>query len=73
MYLEFFNLIEKPFNYLIPDPRYFFYSPQSQSIKQQCDYIVSEKSGHLFISGPIGAGECFQLPFQLYHETMLIK
>ena len=57
MYLEFFNLIEKPFNYLIPDPRYFFYSPQSQSIKNQCDYIVSEKGGHLFISGPIGAGK----------------
>lgn len=57
MYLEFFNLIEKPFNYLIPDPRYFFYSPQSQSIKHQCDYIVGEKNGHLFISGPIGAGK----------------
>jgi type II secretory pathway predicted ATPase ExeA len=57
MYLDFFNLIDKPFTYLIPDPRYFFYSPQSQSIKHQSDYIVTEKSGHLFISGPIGAGK----------------
>jgi len=57
MYLKHFSLIEKPFNYLIPDPRYFYYAPQSLSIKNQCDYIVNEKSGHLFISGPIGVGK----------------
>jgi general secretion pathway protein A len=57
MYLDFFNLIEKLFNYLIPDPRSFFYSPQSQSMKHQFDYIATEKSGHLFISRPIGAGK----------------
>lgn len=57
MYNDFFNLLDKPFNYIIPNPRYFYYTAQSQSIKNQCDYIVSEKSGHLFISGPIGAGK----------------
>ncbi len=57
MYLDYFNLDEKPFEYLIPDPRYFYYSPQSRNIKNQCDYIVGEKNGHLFISGPIGVGK----------------
>ena len=57
MYLKYFDLLEKPFQYLIPDPRYFYYSPQSKNIKSQCDYIVSEKSGHWFISGPIGVGK----------------
>jgi general secretion pathway protein A len=57
MYQDFFYLIDKPFNYIIPDPRFFFYTPQGQGIKNQCDYIVNEKSGHLFISGPIGAGK----------------
>jgi len=57
MYLNYFNLDEKPFEYLIPDPRYFYYSPQSRNIKNQCDYIVNEKNGHLFISGPIGVGK----------------
>jgi general secretion pathway protein A len=57
MYNDFFELIDKPYDYIIPNPRFFYYTPQSQGIKTQCDYIVGEKSGHLFISGPIGAGK----------------
>jgi type II secretory pathway predicted ATPase ExeA len=57
MYLKHFNLVEKPFEYLIPNPRYFWYTPQGEGIKQQCDYIIREKNGHLYISGPIGAGK----------------
>ena len=57
MYLNHFHLVEKPFEYLIPNPRYFWYSPQSEGIKAQCEYIIGEKSGHLYISGPIGAGK----------------
>ncbi len=57
MYLNHFKLLEKPFEYLIPNPRYFWYTPQGKGIKDQCDYIIREKSGHLYISGPIGAGK----------------
>src|SRR5918992_1202650 len=57
MYLNHFNLLEKPFEYLIPNPRYFWYTPQGKGIKDQCDYILREKSGHLYISGIIGAGK----------------
>jgi len=57
MYLNHFKLLEKPFDYLIPNPRYFWYTPQGEGIKAQCDYIIREKSGHLYISGPIGAGK----------------
>jgi type II secretory pathway predicted ATPase ExeA len=57
MYLNHFRLLEKPFEYLIPNPRYFWYTPQGEGIKAQCDYIIREKSGHLYISGPIGAGK----------------
>jgi general secretion pathway protein A len=57
MYLNYFKLLEKPFEYLIPNPRYFWYTPQGEGIKAQCDYIIREKSGHLYISGPIGAGK----------------
>jgi general secretion pathway protein A len=57
MYLKHFHLVEKPFEYLIPNPRYFWYTPQGEGIKAQCDYIIREKSGHLYISGPIGAGK----------------
>lgn len=57
MYQDYFELLDKPYAYIIPDPRFFYYTPQSKGIKTQCDYIVSEKGGHLFISGPIGAGK----------------
>jgi type II secretory pathway predicted ATPase ExeA len=57
MYNDYFDLLDKPYDYIIPNPRFFYYTPQSQGIKTQCDYIVGEKSGHLFISGPIGAGK----------------
>jgi general secretion pathway protein A len=57
MYLNHFKLVEKPFEYLIPNPRYFWYTSQGEGIKAQCDYIIREKSGHLYISGPVGAGK----------------
>ena len=57
MYLSHFHLVEKPFEYLIPNPRYFWYTPQGEGIKAQCEYIIGEKSGHVYISGPIGAGK----------------
>lgn len=48
MYLNYFKLVEKPFEYLIPNPRYFWYTSQGEGIKAQCDYIIREKSGHLY-------------------------
>lgn len=57
MYLEFFHLNEKPFSYLTPNPRFFYYAPQYLNVKRKADYIVSERSGHLYIYGPIGSGK----------------
>lgn len=57
MYLEFFKLNEKPFSYLTPNPRFFYYAPQYLSVKHKADYVVSERNGHLYIHGPIGSGK----------------
>lgn len=57
MYLPFFHLNEKPFSYLTPNPRFFYYAPQYLSVKRKADYVVSERSGHLYIYGPIGSGK----------------
>ena len=57
MYLDFFQLNEKPFSYLTPNPRFFYYAPQYLSVKRKADYVVSERSGHLYIYGPIGSGK----------------
>ena len=57
MYLDYFQLNEKPFSYLTPNPRFFYYAPQYLSVKRKADYVVSERSGHLYIYGPIGSGK----------------
>ena len=57
MYLPFFNLNEKPFTYLTPNPRFLYYAPQYLSIKRKTEYVVSERSGHLYLYGPIGSGK----------------
>lgn len=57
MYLKFFNLNSKPFTYITPNPRFFYYAPQYLNVKRKADYIVSERSGHLYIYGPIGSGK----------------
>jgi general secretion pathway protein A len=57
MYLQFFHLNEKPFTYLTPNPRFFYYAPQYLSVKRKADYVVTEHSGHLYIYGPIGSGK----------------
>jgi general secretion pathway protein A len=57
MYLKFFHLNEKPFNYLTPNPRFFYYAPQYLSVKRKTEYVISERSGHLYIYGPIGSGK----------------
>lgn len=56
-YENYFGLIEKPFEYLIPDPRFYYFSPQALALKKQCSYILSEKNGHIFISGEYGSGK----------------
>ena len=55
---SYFQLSEKPFfAYLTPNPRFFYYAPQYLSVKRKADYVVSERSGHLYIHGPIGSGK----------------
>jgi hypothetical protein len=44
MYLPFFDLNEKPFTYLTPNPRFLYYAPQYLSIKRKTEYVVSERS-----------------------------
>ncbi len=57
MYLDPFQLNDKPFSYLTPNPPFFYYAPQYLSIKRKTDYVVSEHSGHLYLYGPIGSGK----------------
>ena len=57
MYLDFYKLNEKPYSYLNPNPRFFYYAPQHLTVKRMADYIVSERNGHIYLYGPIGSGK----------------
>lgn len=56
MYLEHFQLVEKPFS-TSPDPRFFFLSPQHREAIAKAEYAVTEKLGLAVIYGDIGMGK----------------
>lgn len=61
MYLTEFNLYQKPFEYLIPSPDFLYYAPQYRIIKTKSDYVVTERGGHLHLTGPVGSGKTSML------------
>lgn len=56
MYLEYFNLIEKPFS-TSPNPRFFYLSPQHREAIAKAEYAVTEKLGLAAIYGDVGMGK----------------
>ncbi|MCB0164276.1 MAG: AAA family ATPase [Anaerolineae bacterium] len=57
MYLEHFNLLEKPFHAITSNPRFFYQAPQYSQVRLKIDYFVKDRGGHIFIFGPIGSGK----------------
>jgi len=56
MYLDFYNLKEKPFN-LTPDPAFLFYSNAHRKAVAFLKYGLEESKGFLQLTGPIGSGK----------------
>ena len=56
MYLEHFNLAEKPFS-TSPNPRFFYLSAQHREAIAKTEYAVSEKLGLAAIYGDVGVGK----------------
>jgi len=56
MYLEFYNLKEKPFS-LTPDPAFLFYSKVHKRAIAFLKYGLQESKGFLQLTGPIGSGK----------------
>jgi general secretion pathway protein A len=57
MYLEYFNLLEKPFHALTSNPRFFYQAPQYSQVRLKIDYFVKDRGGHIYLFGPIGSGK----------------
>ena len=56
MYLEYFDLEEKPFS-LTPDPRFLFLSESHRQALDHMIYGVREREGFILIIGDIGTGK----------------
>src|SRR5947207_516851 len=56
MYLEYFNLTEKPFS-TSPDPRFVYLSSQHREAIAKAEYAATEKLGLAVIYGDIGTGK----------------
>ena len=56
-YIEYFNLVEEPYSYLKPNPRFFYYATQHLITKTILTEAVRTKSAHLYLTGPVGSGK----------------
>ena len=56
MYLDFYNLKEKPFS-LTPDPAFLYYSMAHKRAIAFLKYGLQESKGFLQLTGPVGSGK----------------
>jgi type II secretory pathway predicted ATPase ExeA len=56
MYKHFFELRENPFN-VNPDPRYLFFTPQTQEALDQLTYGIQSRKGLMLLTGEVGTGK----------------
>ena len=73
MYLEFYQLREKPFH-VTPDPRFFFRGTKYQQALAGLQYGIKERKGFILISGEVGCGKttlCRLLLQELQKDTLV--
>jgi general secretion pathway protein A len=56
MYEAFFNLKEKPFK-TSPDPRFFYLTAQHTEALTNCQYMIQERVGPVYVHGDVGTGK----------------
>lgn len=56
MYLDFYDLQEKPFT-LLPNPQYIYFSKTHREAYSQLLYAIAEQSGYMLLTGEIGSGK----------------
>ncbi|MGA8103262.1 MAG: AAA family ATPase [Candidatus Acidiferrales bacterium] len=56
MYKHFFEFRENPFN-VNPDPRYLFFTPQTQEALNQLKYGIQSRKGLMLLTGEVGTGK----------------
>jgi general secretion pathway protein A len=56
MYLQFFNLVEAPFN-ITPDPRFLFFSRHHREAMDHVMFGIQQRKGFIQLTGEVGSGK----------------
>ncbi len=56
MYEDFFKLNERPFS-ISPDPRFFYLTAQHREALTNCQYMITNRIGPVYVHGDVGTGK----------------
>jgi general secretion pathway protein A len=56
MYEAYFNLTERPFS-ISPDPRFFYLTAQHKEALTNCQYMITNRVGPVYVHGDVGTGK----------------
>src|SRR5438045_8133578 len=56
MYEAYFNLKERPFS-ISPDPRFFYLTSQHKEALTNCQYMITNRVGPVYVHGDVGTGK----------------
>lgn len=68
MYEVFFNLNERPFS-ISPDPRFFYLTSQHREALTNCQYMVTNRIGPVYVHGDVGTGKT-TIARRLYQQLL---
>src|SRR5215211_6883936 len=68
MYEAYFKLKERPFS-ISPDPRFFYLTAQHKEALTNCQYMITNRVGPVYVHGDVGTGKT-TIARRLYQQLM---
>jgi general secretion pathway protein A len=68
MYEAYFNLTERPFS-ISPDPRFFYLTAQHKEALTNCQYMLTNRVGPVYVHGDVGTGKT-TIARRLYQQLL---
>lgn len=68
MYEAYFNLKERPFS-ISPDPRFFYLTAQHKEALTNCQYMITNRVGPVYVHGDVGTGKT-TIARRLYQQLL---
>ena len=68
MYEAYFSLKERPFS-ISPDPRFFYLTSQHKEALTNCQYMITNRVGPVYVHGDVGTGKT-TIARRLYQQLL---